>query len=103
MCAHSLHFMHAKVQELILQHSLAKAVEQSSWTTFLALVPKQRLPLAAMTPTLEIATMERMLVSGVMVSDNCDFCICDASKFVELMYHMNVGLNTGSFSSYLYT
>ena len=92
ICVHSLCFTHVKVQEPIPQHSLAKEVEQYYWTMFLALVLKQSLPLAAMTLTLEIATMERMLVSGVMVSGNCNFCVCDTSKIcsVDIPYACRV-------------
>ena len=72
------------MQEPIPQHSLAREVEQSYWTMFPALALKQHLPLAATTPTLEIATMEKMLVSGVMVSDNCDFCEYDTLKICSI-------------------
>ena len=86
-----LHSFH-KVQGPIPQHSLVKEVEQSYWMMFLALVQKQSLRLVAMTPILEIAIMGRMLVLGVMVSDNRYFCVCIAMKIL-----LGVGI------PYLYT
>ena len=61
-----------KVQEPTPQHSLAKAVEQSYWMMFLAITLKQSLPPVAMMPPPLIVPIERMLVSGVMVSDDYD-------------------------------
>ena len=70
------------MQEPILQHSLAKEVEQSLWMMFLVMELKQCLPLAVMIPILGIVTMEKMLVSGVMVSNNCNFCAHDVVKML---------------------
>lgn len=63
-CVLSLVVFHTyvKEQEPIPQHSLAKEVEQSYWMMFHVLGPKQSLLCVAMTPTLVIAIMERMLV-----------------------------------------
>ena len=84
MYAYSLYFTHLKVQEPILQHSLAKEMERSLWIMFLVMALKQCLPNAVTIPTLEIATMERMLVSGVMVSNNYNFVAHDAVKYCSI-------------------
>ena len=53
---------------------------------------KQCLPHAVTIPTLEIATMERKLVSGVMVGNNCKFFAHDVMKYCSSYTSHNVGM-----------
>ena len=61
-----------KVQKATLQKSLGKAVDLFYWMMLTALIPTQTLLLA--TPTLGIVLpVEKMLVFGVMASDNYSY------------------------------